>query len=122
MQNLSTRNDEHWLADIVLACETIDGIIEGLDEAAFRSSELHRSSTLLHLINIGEAVSRISTTLQNTYPIIQWREIKDFRNYSEHAYFAVDWKLIWGAAFVDAPLLHEQVINILETDFPEFWG
>lgn len=36
-----------------------------------------------------------------------------FRNIAIHEYFAVDWTIVWNAATVDAPALHEQVAKIL---------
>ena len=34
--------------------------------------------------------------LKNNYPQIPWREIKGLRNRLIHAYFGIDYDLIWG--------------------------
>jgi uncharacterized protein with HEPN domain len=41
------------------------------------------------------------------------------RNRIVHAYFDLDWKILWVAAAEDVPALRAQVAAILESDFPE---
>ncbi|HUS08225.1 MAG TPA: HepT-like ribonuclease domain-containing protein [Bryobacteraceae bacterium] len=36
-----------------------------------------------------------------------------------HAYFELDWQILWDAATIDIPTLRRQVIDILRTEFPE---
>ena len=62
---------------------------------------------------IGEAAARVSKDSQNKHPEIEWADIVAFRNIAIHAYFAVDWSIVWTAATHDAPDLKHKVINIL---------
>ncbi|HMQ13692.1 MAG TPA: DUF86 domain-containing protein [Candidatus Competibacter phosphatis] len=41
-----------------------------------------------------------------------------FRNIAVHAYFSVDWRIVWQTASSDTPQLREQVVRILQTAFP----
>jgi uncharacterized protein with HEPN domain len=40
-----------------------------------------------------------------------------FRNIAVHAYFAVDWSIVWVTATQDAPQLRQQVSKILAAEF-----
>jgi len=42
-----------------------------------------------------------------------------FRNILVHAYFGVDWEVVWIAATKEAPALRKQVSEILKTEFGE---
>jgi uncharacterized protein with HEPN domain len=36
-----------------------------------------------------------------------------------HAYFDLDWQILWHSAMDDIPLLRQQISGILESEFPE---
>jgi uncharacterized protein with HEPN domain len=36
-----------------------------------------------------------------------------------HAYFDLDWQILWDAATGDIPPLHAQIFDILTKEFPE---
>lgn len=44
---------------------------------------------------IGEAVSRLSTDFKDNHPEIDWRILKDFRNFIIHEYFGIDNAIVW---------------------------
>ncbi|MCP4546772.1 MAG: DUF86 domain-containing protein, partial [bacterium] len=46
-------------------------------------------------------------------PDVDWRDIVAFRNIAVHAYFSVDWSIVWTTATEDAPALRERVEKIL---------
>lgn len=48
---------------------------------------------------------RVSSELKHSYPGIPWADTVEFRNIAVHAYFSVDWRLVWNAAVSDAPTL-----------------
>jgi uncharacterized protein with HEPN domain len=68
---------------------------------------------------IGEAASRLSDELRARYPDVPWRQIIAVRHRIVHAYFDLDWQILWDAAIDDIPGLHKQVLNILTTEFSE---
>ncbi|PYQ60222.1 MAG: hypothetical protein DMF53_17425 [Acidobacteria bacterium] len=53
------------------------------------------------------------------YREIPWKGIVAFRNIAVHAYFAIEWPIVWVAATEEAPLLRNQVAEILARDFPD---
>lgn len=67
---------------------------------------------------IGEACNALTTEFKNSYPEIDWKPIRGFRNISSHEYFAVNFHIVWEIAQNDLPVLKEQ-FNIAFSKFPE---
>ncbi|HET7118171.1 MAG TPA: HepT-like ribonuclease domain-containing protein [Hanamia sp.] len=44
---------------------------------------------------IGEAASRISENYKLCHPEIEWRILKDFRNFIIHEYFGINNEIVW---------------------------
>jgi uncharacterized protein with HEPN domain len=51
--------------------------------------------------------------IRTAYPLVPWQDIVAFRNIAVHAYFSVDWTIVWNAATVDVPALKKQIEAIL---------
>lgn len=111
------RREELYLADMVEAAKAIGVFMADVTMEKFMGSEVIKSAVLMKLIIIGEAASKVPAGIKEKYPDIPWRKISDFRNYVVHAYFSVDWILVWNAAAVEAPALKDKVDRILKTEF-----
>ncbi len=112
------RSEELYLRDILEAAEEIAKFIAGLDRQAFIGNTLVRSAVLQKLTEIGEAAGRLSKDLRSRHSGTEWRDIAAFRNIAVHAYFAVNWDIVWTAAAQDAPALKDQVLRVLHDEFP----
>lgn len=108
------RNDILYLRDIVEAAQAVSRFVADLDEARFVADDLVRSAVLHKLTVIGEAAARVSPELRHANSGIPWADIVGFRNIAVHAYFAVDWRLVWNAATLDAPALERAIGALLE--------
>jgi uncharacterized protein with HEPN domain len=111
------RRDELYLSDIMEAADSVAAFIASCDRAAFVDNDLLRSAVLHKLTVIGEAAARVSAELRERHPEIEWPDIVGFRNIAVHAYFAVDWSIVWSTAAHDAPQLRRQVFGILTSEF-----
>jgi uncharacterized protein with HEPN domain len=109
------RSNELYLSDIVQAADSIAQFVSGMDEEQFVGDDLVRSAVLHKLAVIGEAAARVSSELRHSYPGIPWADIVGFRNIAVHAYFSVDWQLVWNAAVSDAPALKRDIEAIVKT-------
>lgn len=107
------RRDDLYLADIIEATEAIEKFLHGIKREDFVGNDLLRSAVLQKLSVIGEAAARVSKDVQNSHPEIEWADIVAFRNIAIHAYFAVDWSIVWTAATHDTPDLKRKVTKIL---------
>jgi uncharacterized protein with HEPN domain len=116
------RPERLYLIDIIEAADFIHGFLKDIDETTFLKSELIRSAVLQKLTVIGEAASHLPSSFCDRYPEIPWRDIGDFRNIAVHAYFAIEWPIVWVAATKEAPLLRSQIAGILNLEFPDASG
>lgn len=112
------RRDELYLGDIVEAADAVTEFLAGVREDEFVDSDLLRSAVLQKLIVIGEAAARISSDLRSEHPEVPWADVIAFQNIAVHAYFSVQWSIVWITATQDVPPLREQVARILSTDNP----
>jgi uncharacterized protein with HEPN domain len=97
------------MADILDAIEAIERFVNGFDEARFLADELVQSAVLQKLSIIGEAAARLSDATRDDFPEIPWKEIVGFRNIAVHAYFSVDWRIVFVTVADDLPLLKQFV-------------
>lgn len=68
---------------------------------------------------IGEAVTRLSVELRGRHGDVPWRQIVAVRHRIVHAYFDLDWQILWDSATGDIPELHRRVLDILEKEFSD---
>ncbi|HKI03193.1 MAG TPA: HepT-like ribonuclease domain-containing protein [Thermoanaerobaculia bacterium] len=113
------RPERLYLSDIVEAAAAIAKFLDGVQEQEFLENDLLRSAALQKLTVIGEAAARLSAEFCEGHPGIPWRDIVGFRNIAIHAYFAVEWPIVWVAATEEAPALGMQVAEILAREFGE---
>lgn len=107
------RREELYLADIVEAVDGINNFISGKSRESFLQDDLLRSAVLQKLTIIGEAAARLPKDFQQEYPEIEWADIAAFRNIAIHAYFSIDWNIVWVTATVEAPDLKQKIVKIL---------
>jgi uncharacterized protein with HEPN domain len=88
-------------------------VISSLKDEVLQAALLH------HLTVIGEAINQLSPDVRDNHPEVPWRQIVSVRNRIVHAYFDLDWKILWVAATEDVPALRVQITAILQSDFPE---
>jgi uncharacterized protein with HEPN domain len=110
------RHESLYLNDIVEAADHIAEFILGTDLEAFQESEMLRSAVIQKLAVIGEAAARVSEELKARHPHVPWPQIVAFRNILIHAYFGIDWEVVWRAARNRCPVLRQQVAGILAAE------
>ena len=62
---------------------------------------------------IGEATKNLSEDLKEQYPNIPWRLIAGSRDKLIHAYFEVDWRIVWNILQNEIPVLETGVQAML---------
>ena len=115
------RRDELYLSDIVEAADSINAFLSERTREDFLRDDLLRSAVLHKLTVIGEA-ARLSAEFRARHTEVEWADIVGFRNIAVHAYFAVDWSIVWVAATRDAPRLKRQVAEIMSSESAEEAG
>lgn len=108
------RPERLYMIDIIEAADAIARFLQDTNEAAFMQDELRQSAVLQKLMVIGEAAARLPKAFTDRHSDIPWPDIVAFRNIAVHAYFAVDWRIVWVTATEDVPRLREQIALLLE--------
>lgn len=103
---------------MVEAATAAVGFLAGIQREQFAGNDLVRSAVLQKMIVIGEAAAKMPKSVRETHPEIPWRDVASFRNIAVHAYFGVDWDIVWVAATQDAQQLKAQVEAILKAEYP----
>ena len=113
------RREELYLTDMVEAADAISQFVLGVEQDAFSQNDLLRSAVLQKLIIIGEGAARLPKEFQERHTEIEWKDIIAFRNIAVHAYFAVDWSIVWVTVTKDVPELRSKIALILAEDYPD---
>ena len=113
------RHEPAFLNDILTACRKIESIVAANPEEAFLGDEVLPAAILHHLMVIGEAISRLPIDLRDRHPEVPWRQIIAIRHRIVHAYFDLDWQILWDTATEDISKLRLKVLDILTTEFPD---
>jgi len=111
------RREVLYLSDIVEAADDIHEFLTGIDLDDFLKNRILQSAVLQKLAIIGEAAAHLSSDFRNHHPDIEWSDIVAFRNIVVHAYFAIDWPIVWVAATQDAPELRARIDEILKNEY-----
>jgi len=111
------RREELYLRDIVEAARHVEQFVAGHTRPSFEESELVRSAVVQKLSTIGEAAAHIGDAMRAAHPEIPWNRITAFRNILVHAYFGIDWDIVWHAATKQCPSLCGQIETILNAEF-----
>jgi uncharacterized protein with HEPN domain len=113
------RRDKLYLADIVEAADAVAAFLAGAERERFLQDDLLRSAVLQKLSIIGEAAARLSKEFRDRHADVEWRDIVAFRNIAVHAYFAVQWSIVWTTATQDVPVLRQKISQILAAEYPD---
>jgi len=111
------RREELYLTDIIEAADAIQRFLVDVGQNTFLRDELLQSAVLQKLMIIGEAASRLSKEFRDKHPEIEWEDIIGFRNIVVHAYFAVEWSIVWVAATQETPELRRKITEILTKEY-----
>lgn len=87
----------------------------GVSEAEFIDSSLIYDACVLNFINIGEQMKSLSKDFKLKYPIIQYREIIDFRNIAADSYKGLEAFRLFKVILENILLLHKQISSILKS-------
>ena len=63
---------------------------------------------------VGEAASQITKSFRDAHPQIPWEKIIGMRNRIVHAYFEVDYEMVWSTVHEDLPVLLKQLKEIVK--------
>ncbi len=107
------RPEKLYLTDILEAADSIERFAANTSFEMFIGDEMRKSAILQKLTVIGEAAAHLSVEFRQKYADIPWQDMVGFRNFAIHAYFSVNWEIVWTTVTQDVPSLKNQVGKIL---------
>ena len=112
----TTKGRETCLLHILTETQYLIGQSQGLTKAAFLDDGTRQRAFVRSLEIIGEAEKQIPDTLRQKYPHIPWRAITGMRDRLIHAYFGVDYEIVWDAVIHKVPELQREIEHILKQE------
>lgn len=83
---------------------------EGKD--AFFADTKTQDAVMRNLQILAESTQRLSDSLREMHPEVDWLSISGFRNIAVHEYLSIDVKRIGDIVEQDLPVLEEQIVKI----------
>jgi uncharacterized protein with HEPN domain len=84
------RDHRDFLEDLVSACRSIIGFVEGMSFEAYLADEKTRFAVMRGYEIMGEATRRLPAELKDANPDIPWVYMAAVRNRIAHGYFGLD--------------------------------
>ena len=101
------------LQHILSAIDFINKNLEGIGENEFYQQELLKFAVLNHIEIIGEAANFLSHGLIKKYSEFEWAKIIGSKHYYVHAYFNINWVIVWETTQHDLPKLKNNISKII---------
>lgn len=116
---MSAVDDVSRLRHIADACREALSFIEGCHRADLKKNRMLTLSLVKELEIIGEAANNISKNCQDRYPQVPWRAIVGMRNRLIHAYFGIDYDVVWQTVTESLPILLAEMEEIIKNEIGE---
>jgi uncharacterized protein with HEPN domain len=95
------------------SCEAISAYIRGKQRFHLDEERLLASAIVRELEIIGEAAVAISQETKDRFPHFPWKQVIAMRNRLIHAYFDINYDIIWATIQESVPSLQKQLREII---------
>ena len=92
------RNYRLYLKDILSAMKAIEKFVGGMKLEEFSKDDLTSSAVIRKFEIIGEATKQISQDIKRRHPEVPWKDMAGMRDKLIHAYFGINYTLVWDTA------------------------
>ncbi len=110
---MSERNLSLLLTDIKVSIEKILEYTVGMTFEAYEVDSKTKDAVERNFEIIGEAASRIPDDFKKLHPNVEWRIIKDFRNFIIHEYFGINNQIVWDTIQYRLPDLLQEILLLI---------
>lgn len=109
-------DDRVRLEHMVDAGETVLHLVDKRVRADLDSDVALRLALVRAIEIVGEAASRVSSETRDAFAMIPWAAIVGMRNRLSHAYFDIDYDIVWRTATDEVPSLLRLLRSVLGAD------
>ncbi|MDE0324946.1 MAG: DUF86 domain-containing protein [Candidatus Poribacteria bacterium] len=103
-----------YLKNISEAMVAAQAFVGGMGFDAFVVDDKTASAVLQKLKIVEEAAKKVPETIRQDYPQVPWQQMARIRDQIVHAYFAVDYAMVWDTLKIDIPSMQTVIQQILE--------
>ena len=112
---MSKRDPKLLIGDILDSAAKILSYTQGLSLEDFNKDSKTVDAVIRNFEIIGEAANRLPEEFKDRYPEIDWHRIRGFRNRIVHAYFGIDYSIVWLIKETFLPNMIAQLTPISES-------
>jgi uncharacterized protein with HEPN domain len=113
---MTALDDLSRLKHILDACREALTFVKGQSKEDLQNNRMLALALVKELEIIGEAANSISMDCQLRYPMIPWKDMIGMRNRLVHAYFGINYDVVWQTVWENLPLLQVDVERIIEQE------
>lgn len=110
-----TRKHSLFVKDIIAAIDSIEKFVEGMKLEGMQRDDKTSSAVVRKLEVIGEAAKQIPDKMRERYPKLPWQKMAGMRDRLIHAYFGIDYKLVWDAIKGELPIVKNDLRSVLNS-------
>jgi uncharacterized protein with HEPN domain len=107
------RDYKLFLNDIIRAMESIELFVEDMSAEELAQDDKTASAVIRKFEIIGEATKHIPERIKENHPEILWKSMAGMRDRLIHAYFGIDYELVWDAIEIELTNLKSKLRAIL---------
>jgi uncharacterized protein with HEPN domain len=114
-----SRSTRPYLQHILNETRYLTDRTRGLSKETFLRDETLQRAFVRSLEIIGEAAKQLPDDFRQQHSQLEWRAMAGMRDRLIHAYFGVDYDIVWDAVTRKIPLLQQEIERILHEDVPD---
>ena len=103
-----------YLSEMLNAIRTIKDFTQDMDKESFFKDEKTKSAVAHQILILGEASKGIPADVKSRAPNLNWKSIAGMRDRMIHAYFNVDYDLLWDTAKNRVPEVEKELEKLID--------
>ena len=107
------RDYQLFVKDIIAAMESIEEFVDDMTLEELKADEKTSSAVIRKFEIIGETSKHIPPKIRDKHRDIQWKSMVGMRDRLIHAYFGIDYNLVWSAIKAEIPKLKPKLKKML---------